>query len=763
MNIYNDINQERGSKGIVRKLLCAAFLISHFSFLISLTSCSDDLIDKPSSEVDEYLLMRGYNEEQIKMQRFGYAYNAAGNVMDDSSFSAKPIINMNLLREAEKKYGIIVSSERRHYTSVDIFSGNTIQELGHEETKYTIGENNLIGGGKFYRKNTTVYSNHWTSCYKAHMFIKHVMASNTIDVGILRCLNLDDLNSKENVLAEDFRKAVADLVKIGEGGIDVTTATKFSEKYGTHIVVSSNLGGMIELQMEINRDSCVDKEYTTTTVAQMILGKEVVKTSVPMYLKPVETKTVVEYQGQINVKGGIDSICSKLHRTFDQKRASVVKIGDGDYYKWATTISIAPESYNATFIGGRYLPLYELFEDANTRRTLRKVYETYLKTEAPTQEIYEPAYGVLPVQGNYGHDVRVASTGTDKAAILCYEYVPSIRSDKPCTVAYPLIRDKYGDSRPYLYAGLFVGDESHRPGRVIWEGSASKYIPNDSIYEKSDTAYIRELFDENTHALKQVYFYWNAVHPQPCPAYKDKTLANYTTTVFKAQPAALQESTTFAKVASTFWSVRPVHLKTDNLQKYWKEDSLFVNGFAGIRNKDYEGVMLNLQPINNIQQNYFYCLLDGGRNILRVEQPTNDSDGNKRWTLAVNQSMAALGLNDYLPDVQQSQSITKMLGNRMSIFYDHSYDGRNRLGLDWPTGYYVISHVTVPSMATTPTQNDSQGMPILTNDVGQARIMRLSGSGTDLLLEYPEYVSSFNYSNQQFFKYFPLYITVEEF
>jgi len=763
MNIYNDINQERGSKGIVRKLLCAAFLISHFSFLISLTSCSDDLIDKPSSEVDEYLLMRGYNEEQIKMQRFGYAYNAAGNVMDDSSFSAKPIINMNLLREAEKKYGIIVSSERRHYTSVDIFSGNTIQELGHEETKYTIGENNLIGGGKFYRKNTTVYSNHWTSCYKAHMFIKHVMASNTIDVGILRCLNLDDLNSKENVLAEDFRKAVADLVKIGEGGIDVTTATKFSEKYGTHIVVSSNLGGMIELQMEINRDSCVDKEYTTTTVAQMILGKEVVKTSVPMYLKPVETKTVVEYQGQINVKGGIDSICSKLHRTFDQKRASVVKIGDGDYYKWATTISIAPESYNATFIGGRYLPLYELFEDANTRRTLRKVYETYLKTEAPTQEIYEPAYGVLPVQGNYGHDVRVASTGTDKAAILCYEYVPSIRSDKPCTVAYPLIRDKYGDSRPYLYAGLFVGDESHRPGRVIWEGSASKYIPNDSIYEKSDTAYIRELFDENTHALKQVYFYWNAVHPQPCPAYKDKTLANYTTTVFKAQPAALQESTTFAKVASTFWSVRPVHLKTDNLQKYWKEDSLFVNGFAGIRNKDYEGVMLNLQPINNIQQNYFYCLLDGGCNILRVEQPTNDSDGNKRWTLAVNQSMAALGLNDYLPDVQQSQSITKMLGNRMSIFYDHSYDGRNRLGLDWPTGYYVISHVTVPSMATTPTQNDSQGMPILTNDVGQARIMRLSGSGTDLLLDYTEYVRAFNYSDQLFFKFFPIYITINKF
>lgn len=102
MNTYKNINRRRGCKGVARILLCAAFLISHFSFLISLTSCSDDLIDKTSSEVDEYLLMRGYNEEQIKMQRLGYAYNAAGNVMDDGSFSAMPIINMNLLSKPRK-------------------------------------------------------------------------------------------------------------------------------------------------------------------------------------------------------------------------------------------------------------------------------------------------------------------------------------------------------------------------------------------------------------------------------------------------------------------------------------------------------------------------------------------------------------------------------------------------------------------------------------------------------------------------------------
>jgi hypothetical protein len=103
-----------------------------------------------------------------------------------------------------------------------------------------------------------------------------------------------------------------------------------------------------------------------------------------------------------------------------------------------------------------------------------------------------------------------------------------------------------------------------------------------------------------------------------------------------------------------------------------------------------------------------------------------------------------------------------MLGNRMNIFYSHEYGGRNMLGLDWPTGYWVLSH-PAQTIAVVPTQVDGQGMPIITNDAGQARIMRLSGSGTDLLLEYPEYVRSFNYSDQAFFKYFPIYITIETF
>ena len=149
---------------------------------------------------------------------------------------------------------------------------------------------------------------------------------------------------------------------------------------------------------------------------------------------------------------------------------------------------------------------------------------------------------------------------------------------------------------------------------------------------------------------------------------------------------------------------------------------------------------------------------------MRVDQPTDDADGRKRWTNAVSQSMKAIGLNDCLPSVQQSKSITKMLGNRMSIFYSHEFDdNRNMLGLDWPTGYWVISHPSETIAAVEFTQTDGQGMPVVTNDAGQARIMRLSGSGTDLLLEYPEYVSSFNFSNQKFFKYFPIYITVEEF
>ena len=564
---------------IYKRCLTSLSLIACFMLLapcsLLLTSCSDDLEDD-SAYASEFGLTRGYSDQQIQSQRLGYAYNAAGNVMDDSSFTTKPIINLQRLLAAEQTYGPIISAERRHYTSMDIFSGNTLQELGHAETKYTIDDSEAIGSGKYYRNNKTFSNTTWHNSYKAHMFIKHIMATKTIDVGTLHCLKLDDLNDAESVLNEDFRKAVAELVKAGESGIDTVKATKFSEQYGTHLVVSSNLGGMIELQMEIDRDSCVDKVYTTQQVIETIAGEEVVKTGNSKVIREISRHTV-QYQGNINVKGGKSEDCNKLHRTFDEKRAAEVKISDGDYYGWASNVSIDPDNYNASFVSGRFLPFYQLFEDDVTRKVLRQVYQMYLKKEAPTQEIYEPDYGVLTVAGNYGADVRVASEGNNKSCIICEEYVPSIRSDKPCVVAYPLIKGSDGHVRPYFYAGLFIGDESHRPGRVIWEGSASVYTPSDSIFYESDSLSVRNLFDAKTHALKQVYFYWNAVHPQPCPT-KKETPKTYTTTVFKAQPKALAEPTTFAKVASTFWSVRPVVLKnasTSAIQTYWKNDSSF--------------------------------------------------------------------------------------------------------------------------------------------------------------------------------------------
>ena len=168
--------------------------ILHSSLFIS---CSDDLTNVSEDEFIDPRLTRGYSDEQIKLQRLGYAYNAAGNVMDDSSFSTKPVINMERLKAAESEYGLIINSERRHYTSMDIFSGNTLQELGHQETKYTIDDSEAIGSGKYYRKNNTHYQGTWHNSYKAHMFIKHIMATMTIDVGMLHCLKLDDLNDKK--------------------------------------------------------------------------------------------------------------------------------------------------------------------------------------------------------------------------------------------------------------------------------------------------------------------------------------------------------------------------------------------------------------------------------------------------------------------------------------------------------------------------------------------------------------------------------------
>ena len=209
-------------------------------------------------------------------------------------------------------------------------------------------------------------------------------------------------------------------------------------------------------------------------------------------------------------------------------------------------------------------------------------------------------------------------------------------------------------------------------------------------------------------------------------------------------------------MASTFWSVRPVKLKPDNLVTYWNTDEKFTL-FTQHRYNTDSGVLYN-------NGKYNFCLVDGGDNIKRAPEYTDDKDASKQWIDAVSRSVKAIGLNDYLPVVWQSKSITQMLGNRMSIFYAPYYaDGRNMLGLDWSRGYWVIGDADQQTMATVHTQVDGQGIPIITNDAGQTRILRLSGSGTDLLLEYPEYVKAFSYSDQAFFKFFPIYITTDKF
>jgi hypothetical protein len=385
--------------------------------------------------------------------------------------------------------------------------------------------------------------------------------------------------------------------------------------------------------------------------------------------------------------------------------------------------------------------------------TIAKRSEYLTKLFVTTLRSLSGSFGLDPVTFMPTFDIKLGQiTMPEYTLDEIFTYVE--KADKPCIVAYPLLRGTDGNVRPFLYSGLFVGDESHRPGRVIWEGSSSVYTPSDSIFAESDSTAIRELFDPETHALKNVYFYWNAVHPQPNPTAETNPKA-YSTTVFSIQPTELAQPTTFAKVASTFWSVRPVVPKIDGMKQYWEKDSAFYY-LKRDRYSDNDGVLYK-------NGNYCFCLLDGGDNIKRVAERTDDANGNKRWTDAVSQSMKVIGLNKWLPTVVQSQSITKMLGNRMSIFYNRYTKDRNMLGLDWPTGYWVISHPEEKTMATVHTQNDGQGMPIVTNDKEQMCIMRLSGSGTDLLLSFPEYVRSFNYSDQLFFKFFPIYITTDTF
>ena len=453
----------------------------------------------------------GYNDEDNatltgdmqKKHRMGYGYDIMKEYASDGSYSDNPVLDYDKVVEAEEAKGItIISEDRRHYQDLEIFSGTTITELAGKLTRNMDSKATFLGCGKISDTKTDIYRNKTIEEVCGLVRLKQIISSRTIDIGMLRSQATSD---DSPLYSQEFRKALKEL--------NENNAYAFLNKFRTHLVVSADLGGSLELHTTITRETSIETQHSVTTVTKKVFGKN----------KGQSSQSYDTYQGEIGIDYKADLTCvggdSKTHGVMQAAVNAKRQITPDEIKKWQASFNIDPadtgKEYNVGMVGCRLIPIYEIINDPDKRRLVQIAFSKYTNSPemAPKPED-TPARIEIDIvrkewlQRQSSCALKADTRNKNRYFIFVKEYVPAIRRDDAVIIAYPFIEEK-----PYFYCGVFIGDADNHPGAVRWLGNNCLYEPNDSV--RYDNAQFAHLFDANSKSLKQLYFYNAAVQIMP--------------------------------------------------------------------------------------------------------------------------------------------------------------------------------------------------------------------------------------------------------
>lgn len=710
-----------------------------------------------------------------RCQGIGYGFNASGSIVNTIFISKEPVIDLDKVfeiiqgqdKEQDKELYIqLFSDEARHYTDLDIYTGSTLQEISSQETRETFDDKTFLGFGKYYHslEDLQTYKSHENIISKLQ--IKHIVRSLNIDMGIV-----DYLLAKEDlsILSKEFLKSVDELCKAANGeanNVDKDMAIAFCEKWGTHLVTMANLGGIVDYTLIIERDSCYNSKEVTSWIGEKAFGISVNESLHSQIHQDQDNSNQIQYRSWLEANGGDSTLIEELKEKgkTDNESNTLGNLNielSSSFKNWVKSINDKNSGNdNTVIVSGKMVPYYQLFTNPAKRSILVEVFKRYLNETAPGSEQAEPVYGYIDVveDGSFVNKEPCVYIAEDKSCLICTEYVPAIRPDRPCVVAYPLIAcdGKMNETvlRAFFDSGYFLGDEDHRPGEVKWYGNDSHYEPSDSLCYNSPSDSIQSLFDKNTKSLKRIYTYWNNVRPLPNSTNELNGNAGSQMKddlVVKKITLLKDGDVEYAKVGGSVFSRKPVKFDADKVTEKLNEWRKIYGNLGADCSLEYKD-----------QSSLYHYLIEGGNMVNAIIDPSQTLSGREKRCLIVNNNVNSYGVMDQLPTDKETYGLARFLNGRSDIMFDTYYqeDGSNMLGLLWPKGYRAIS--THPETNPEWQQLDDQALLILStnagpNDTKVIRAMRLGRSGTCYPFDYDEYVSSFNYSSSDYYRYAPLF------
>lgn len=260
------------------------------------------------------------------------------------------------------------------------------------------------------------------------------------------------------------------------------------DSYGTHVIIGAQLGGRVRHSMTVDI-SDINTSYDIKAFASasynglFVSGGASVDEKFHQSLKDNQ-KSV---KSELYVLGGSIEAARALQAKTDKESldAWLASVDQNHMTLMAVTEVIplwklvVPATIRVKTADGEVVEI----DGAARRKKLKEYmeggiqgYKDYSSYDCGTVTEIEP-------YSNGGCGVQTVKVNGQLVAYVCNEFIPNISVDNRVQVIYPARNNK-----PCYNMGFFVGNTSHKPARVAWEGT------NAIVQEYSDMEHARKVY-----------------------------------------------------------------------------------------------------------------------------------------------------------------------------------------------------------------------------------------------------------------------------
>lgn len=434
----------------------------------------DNAADDPFSDFKIGWGMNAYDEYQSATSIRGQVIDSRKLIAFDSEDGFQSV--QEVIRSQADFYCVSSTSER---------------EMSAVLTEKQDKSSSFMGVKKTMKRFSQITQNSASQQFCCYSRMSKVVASRSIDAGAIRYI-IDTYAADKIPFTDDFRKVYQQIISSSDAAKTQTLIADMLDKYGTHVVIEGNVGGMIDYVGSFDRRYASSSELVSTEQSKRVFGKSSSSASTELRKSLISD---ISNSASIQVKGG-DPALRKLLLDGIHKLNKLDVVPNDLLEKWYASIRYSPGNYSSLdLIDFKVFPIWDLFVDKSMSQ---QVMEEVLRMQSqsnyviPDQELgtdnYEfsasdPAFNFTDTASAESSLVKICYVNKVPVMEICEEYVPKIRSDKRIKVFYPIYMGKTIHAQ-----GLFPGDgEGNRPAQLaFYEGDCyvtplEEYGPHDKL------------------------------------------------------------------------------------------------------------------------------------------------------------------------------------------------------------------------------------------------------------------------------------------